>query len=308
MRILISGDWHLRNGGPTQRLDDYEATQSSKVSWIFEKALELGCSYIVQPGDLTEYFPYPRMNYERVKLYIQIFNYYKSKGVELMTIRGQHDMPNHKQQDNTPIAVLAQAPTINILPPSGMYGSIGDVDFYGCSYGEEIPEPVLYKQFRILVIHKMISDADYWEGHVPYASVQWMLNKCQNFDLIISGDNHKSFHWFGEEKRGLINCGSLMRSTITQSDHKPHVWLFDTATYSARQYDIPVFPFNEVFNEQEIKEVKQRREESDVFVTRLEKGFDSADLDFPKNLRAVMTTLEPGVNELIEEAFVWTKK
>jgi hypothetical protein len=305
MRILISGDWHLRNGGPEQRLDDYEKTQEHKVNWIFNKAAELGCSHIIQPGDLTEYAPYPRMNYERVKKYINIFSHWKRKAnIDLITIHGQHDTPNHQQQDNTPIAVLAEANVITILPENTDwgYGLVG-ADFYGCSYGKEIPLPIKSERFKILVIHKMISDQDYWDGHVPYASVEWMLEKYREYDLIISGDNHKSFHWFGQDtKRGLINCGSLMRSTIAQGDHKPHVWIFDTATYSARQYDIPIQPFNEVYDMKEIKEVKLRREESEVFVTRLEQGIDATELDFPKNLRVAMQRQEPGVNALIEEA------
>lgn len=306
MRILITGDWHLRNGGPEQRLDDYEASQERKVFWIFNKAAELGCHHIIQPGDLTEYAPYPRMNYERVKKYIKIFSHWKRKAnIDLITIHGQHDMPNHQQQDNTPIAVLAEANVINLLPQSGWCCSIKDVDFYGCYYGEEIPKPNSPERFSILVIHKMISDRDYWDGHVPYASVQWMIEKCIDYDLIISGDNHKSFHWFGNLEgclRGIFNCGSLMRSTIAQGDHKPHVWVFDTTTYSARQYDIPIQPFNEVYDMKEIKEVKLRREESEVFVTRLEQGIDATELDFPKNLKAAMEHQEPGVNALIEEA------
>jgi hypothetical protein len=302
MKILITGDWHLRNGGPEQRLDNYEEVQENKVNWIFDKAVETGCSNIIQPGDLTEYAPYQRMNYERTKRYIQMFSFYKRKGIELITIYGQHDMPNHQQQDNTPIAVLAEANVINLLPQSGWCCSIKDVDLYGCSFGEEIPKPNSPGRFSILIIHKMISDNDYWNGHVQYASVQWMIDKYEDFDLIISGDNHKTFHWFGKEKKGLINCGSLMRSTIAQGDHKPNIWTFDTDTYSARQYNIPIVPFEEVYDMREIKENKVRREESEIFVTRLEQGFDSTDLDFLKNLRTAMQDQELEVNALIEEA------
>jgi hypothetical protein len=244
------------------------------------------------------------MNYERVKTYINIFSHWKRKAnIELVTIHGQHDQSYHLKSDNTPIAVLDEANVINLLPQSGWCCSMQDVDFYGCSYGEEIPKPNSPGRFSILVIHKMISDKDYWNGHVQYASVQWMLNQCKDYNLIISGDNHKSFHSFGIEKTALVNCGSLMRSTIAQSDHIPNVWVFDTSpNTSAREFYIPVQPFYEVFDMKEIKEVKLRREESEVFVTRLEQGIDATELDFPKNLRVAMQSQEPGVNALIEEA------
>ena len=38
MKLLISGDWHLRKGSPDLRLDDYEQTQKEKIDWIFDLA------------------------------------------------------------------------------------------------------------------------------------------------------------------------------------------------------------------------------------------------------------------------------
>jgi DNA repair exonuclease SbcCD nuclease subunit len=306
MKLLIMGDAHLRGGKPENRLDNYEETQYQKMVWIFEKAKEYDCEYILQPGDLTEHFPYPRMNFECLGRYIELFRKFKTNfNIEIITIRGQHDSSFHKQSENSPISVMEKA---NVIWVASDYPPCFPIDdntcIIGCDFVDDIQPYMWVFDFNILLIHKMISNQDYWNGYVQYASPEWMLSKYPDFDLIVSGDNHHSFQCFVNNNRALINCGSLMRSNIDQANHKPCVWVFDTDTFSAEQFFIPIKPFNEVFDLQSKEEGKQTSMENEALIERLEKGFDSSGIDFVKNLRSEMVKEESDVQSIIEECMI----
>lgn len=309
MKLLIMGDAHLRSGKPEKRLDNYEENQYKKMCWIMKKAEELGCVYILQPGDLTEHSPFPRMNFETLARYMKLFNIHSP--TKILTVFGQHDMKDHQISKNTPLHVLDTADSVVVLNhhkflPSPSYAE-KPILVYGCSYGDPIPDPTNMSAFNILVIHTMVSDKDYWDGHVPYNSPQNLLEQLPEYDLVVSGDNHHSFQYFTEpqlssKRQGLINCGSLMRSSIDQINHMPCVWCFDTDTFSARQFNIPIQPYHEVFDMEAHEETKRKKLDSEAFVERLEQGFESSGLDFVKNLEQAKREQEAEVQALIEEA------
>jgi hypothetical protein len=106
-----------------------------------------------------------------------------------------------------------------------------------------------------------------------------------DYDLIVSGDNHQSFMLETKEKkkRYLFNCGSLMRSTIDQIDHKPCVYIFDTDKRSYEKILIPIKPWQKCFDlEKKVKE-EEHNEQMESFVNGLAKHKDLG-MNFIDNL------------------------
>ena len=56
MKLLITGDWHLTDKTPRNRIDDYPKTQHRKISWMIGEAIRHRCEYILQPGDMFDSF------------------------------------------------------------------------------------------------------------------------------------------------------------------------------------------------------------------------------------------------------------
>jgi hypothetical protein len=109
------------------------------------------------------------------------------------------------------------------------------VRLYGCSYGENLPAKTKKKHDRdidILVIHKEIGE----HQHIKTLSPREFL-KDNDYDLILAGDIHKSFHYTVGD-RNIINVGPLFRREATQEmiDHVPHF-----AVYNTRYQEIHLF-------------------------------------------------------------------
>ena len=77
-----------------------------------------------------------------------------------------------------------------------------------------------------------------WPGQTD-PSARAILKKYPEYDLILTGDNHRPFT---EEYEGrlLVNPGSLMRQSADQQDHRPRVYLYDAETNTAWPEYIPI--------------------------------------------------------------------
>ena len=165
----------------------------------------------MQPGDFFDSFRTP----DYVKAWvIDLLNKYKD--IPVLFVWGQHDQRFHSRDvRNTPLGVL-QATGL-CFPLSNEPFSFSNIDIYGSSWEEPIPT-IKEKdkvKFNILVMHRMVIHSEkLWEGQIDYVKGENFLKKW-NYDLVVSGDNHQSFCCeFLHQK--LINCGSLMRTSITQ--------------------------------------------------------------------------------------------
>ncbi|RLA02449.1 MAG: hypothetical protein DRQ42_00595 [Gammaproteobacteria bacterium] len=299
MKLLATGDWHLRNKKPKNRTDDFVEAQKNKVTFILETAKLNGCNYILQPGDLFD--SYQTSDYLK-QLYISLLKEYE---IPMLTVFGQHDMRYHSSnRDNTPTKVLDSSGVITVLPPSPV-NIWFDVHFYGCSWGEEIPEVEDKSKFNVLLIHKMIVEDKLWEGQEDHTLCNLLL-RTTDFDLIVSGDNHKSFTTdFGH--KALLNCGSLMRTNIDQVDHTPICFIvdiIDTGESSIVPIEIPHQVFESVFNVEKATEEKEKNAELEAFIEGLkEEEVELQGLNFRKNVDAYMAKnkTSEGVRQIINE-------
>ena len=268
MKFLITGDWHYTDKTPSCRIDDYPTVLKNKIKSILNIAYKENVAAILQPGDLTDT---PFLSYSA---YRELYNMFED--IPIYTIYGQHDL-RYRNKGNTPLDALQDSNdwfyilTQQLLPK---------INLIGVSYGEVIPEPTP-DVFNILLIHKMIVAVQEAEWQGDYDLGIDFLTKSK-YDLIISGDNHKSF-MVGTKKRFLFNCGSLMRSTIDQIDHRPCFYIFETEDRTYKQFFIPVTIWQKTFDLKKKVKEEERNEHMESFVSGLSEHKDMG-LNFADNL------------------------
>ena len=280
MKFLIIGDLHIRATNPRYRIDNYYETMLGKLNFIFSLAEKENCEAILQPGD---FFDSPDQSN---KVEIALINLLNKYSIPVYTVFGQHDT-KFRQLFNTTLSVLEAAGVVTILNSDPIrYDS--NINIYGASWGEEIPGVIDKNAINILLIHKMIvKDTPLWPGQMDYITAKSALLKYDDYDLIVSGDNHQHFTYGKKFGSLLINCGSLMRTTIAQRDHFPTVYIVGTDTGEAVQHLIPIKPIEEVMNLELADEAKERNEALEVFMKGLTSDY-GIELNFEENLKNLM--------------------
>jgi DNA repair exonuclease SbcCD nuclease subunit len=123
---------------------------------------------------------------------------------------------------------------------------------------------------RILVWHKMnYKGKAPWPGCTDPSALK-LLKKYPQYDLILTGDNHKTFTEEYEGRR-LVNPGSLMRMDADQVEHRPCVFLWYAEDNSIKQVFIPIE--ENVISREHIDQVKERNGRLDAFIKRLDLQF-----------------------------------
>jgi len=299
LKILCTGDWHIRETNPEYRIDDFKTTLKRKIVSILNLYDKHDCDLLLQPGDFFDYAA--RVSYQMLSEWTLFFD----GAPTIFTILGQHDTKNHSLTNkDIPAYVFDAIGAIELLNDFVMGRSyIKDnekLSLYGCSYGEKIPKVSKEKEiFNILVIHKMIiKSKKLWEGQEEYSLAKSLLKKY-NYDLIVSGDNHTKFIETYEDKT-LINMGSLMRTAKNQQDHQPAVVIFDTETREYIEELIPIEPFDEVFDINRIEKETVIKKELTELVEVFEEQYETT-IDFLKNLNIVKKAADADTLEIFNE-------
>jgi DNA repair exonuclease SbcCD nuclease subunit len=273
--FLVTGDWHIRASKPRYRMDkSYVDTEGRKLEWLFATAEKYNCSAILQPGDMFDSYDIP--NYMKINL----VNKFRA-GLPVYSIYGQHDLKYRNHKDT----VMSLFDTIGVVKvfdqPHPV--EIDDCNIYGSGWDEPVPNIVNSNKVNILLTHEMIvGDGALWYGQEDYIEAKDALKKWDGFDLIVSGDNHQSFHYMNK-KRMLLNCGSLMRTSISQVDHKPVVWIYDSVTKTAECLEIPIDPIEEIMDLDLADTIKLNNKKLDEYNEYLSSDY-SVELDFEKTV------------------------
>jgi predicted phosphodiesterase len=269
MKLLLTGDIHYTDKAPRTRTDDYLSELHRKIMVLKNHNLT-----ILQPGDLTDT---PFLSYLTFRRLLSIL-----QGITILSVYGQHDL-RYRNKGNTPVDTLKDACSSFHIADAVPYELEKNVYLYGASFEEEIPKITTASSYNILLIHRMISPIKSEDWHEEEALP---FLKKHKFNLIISGDNHKSFEAKHNYKR-LINCGSLMRSKIDQIDHKPCYYIFDTKTERLEKHFIPITDGDKVFDMNLKEEKAERNEDLEAFVSGLSKQKEMG-LNIQNNLIAYM--------------------
>jgi len=301
MRYLLTGDWHLTDRQPKFRKDNFLETQKEKLSFILNLAKQRD-AIILQPGD---FFDSHKASYFLVDEILALLKRF-SPLAGIYTVYGQHDLRFHKSDTkNTPLNLLINA--FDHLFYGHMVGRhFMGIDLYSISWNEEIPKPQKSDRKNVLLLHRMIYEEKSYPGQEAQGdSANIFLRKHPQFDLVVSGDNHKSFTAKVGD-RWLVNCGALLRTSIDMKDHRPHCYIYDSDFNTLEQVDIPCKPFSEVFNfEQHELEKKVSNEKLEAYVRSLTTKDSPVNLNFPKVMREKIEEarekLDPGVITILEE-------
>ena len=284
MKFLLAGDLHIDMNKPERRTDDYWETVQKKVNFILDLAAQEK-AVILQPGDF--------FNSHKANDYLKrwVIERLRLKEINILAVFGQHDLRYHSSDTkNTPLAVLQAAGHVEILSNDPL--KYTGVDVYGASWFEEIPEPTDPEATNILVMHKMVvQNEKFWSGQED-ATMGNILVKSNSFDLMVVGDNHNGFTITTKTGKHLVNCGSLLRTAIDQSDHVPTVYIYDTVKKTITPHEVPHKPFSEVFDLSKYEAEKERDEKLEAFMERITGEVELEGLDFIKNMDAYVSSAE----------------
>ena len=275
---ILTADWHLREDTPVCRTDDFEAAQWDMVKQVSNLQKKHSCP-VLHAGDLFHHWkPSPRL----LSLAIENLpdNFY--------TVYGNHDLPQHSLAlaEKSGVYTLWKAGALGLLDKGHWGDEPEEPNFFlpwHPNYGNfDFPDPTKTHLRRAYVWHIYT-----YTGKPPYpgaeknATGHYLLDKYEQFDLILTGDNHLPFVC-EEDGRLLVNPGSLMRQTASQIDYRPAVWLYHgkTNTVTPHYLDIDT----SVISRQHIEQKEERDERISAFIERLDMDWEQ-DLNFLENLK-----------------------
>jgi DNA repair exonuclease SbcCD nuclease subunit len=275
--LLLMSDPHLREDTPICYTGDYQKEQWGSMDFISDLQKHYGCP-VICGGDLFDKWkPSPWLLRQTI-LHLPD---------QFYTVYGQHDLPQHSLAltEKCGIDVLQAAGKLKVLP--------------GAHWGQHPADGSFITETGkvILVWHKMnFKGKPPWPGCTdPSAST--LLSKYPQFDLILTGDNHKTF---AEEFEGrvLVNPGSMMRMDADQIDHKPCIFLWYAEDNSIKQIFLPIE--EGVISQDHIIHKEERDARIDAFVSRLDDSWE-AKMSFEDNLEEFFktNTIRDSVKEIV---------
>lgn len=274
--LIITSDWHLRDTIPPCRTDDFIETQWQKVAFISKLQQKHDCP-VIHAGDLFDNWkPSPHLLTKTIENIPK--NFY--------TIYGNHDLPQHSldMADKCGVRTVEAAGALTILSKT--------------HWGDSPDCSLLIRDRKILVWHVLA-----YQGIPPYpgapnTAARRLIRQFPDYDLIITGHNHKSFI---ETYNGrvLLNPGCITRQESDESSYIPKVWLYCAETNTVEAVHIPhspgvvIKPINTVRKE----ECRQR---IDAFISKLDTDLDIS-LDFGKNLEQffLINKVGAGIKDII---------
>lgn len=265
---ILSADWHIRPDTPVCRTDNFWEAQEKKINFILDLREQHGCPLLIA-GDLGDY-PLNR----GWPTWLSRWAIKKFKGHHIVSICGQHDLPNHRLDlwEKSGIGILEAAGVIKVLGFNDFTHTLSDnptIELAMFPYGKEI-QPI-YKGKKpdwpvIAMTHEMVIESKkLWPGQVAPKGHQ-LLKKFPEYSLILTGDNHNPFVC-EYQGRLLVNPGSLMRTTASQESHRPRVYLWWAETNEIEAVYLPIE--DGVISREHIDMAEERSDRMDAFVARV---------------------------------------
>lgn len=262
---ILTADWHIREDKPVCRTDDFWQTQTEKINFVRDLQDIYNCP-VIHGGDVFNHWkPSPYLLTTAIKHFPRA----------IACVYGNHDLPQHSisQSFKCGMDLLKAVGLIQILDT--------------CHWGQEPSEASLVfdtdsGRRHVLVWHTLTYIGDEpWPGCHGRPADQ-ILNEFQQYDLILTGDNHKTFVKRIGDKI-LVNPGSLMRQSASQIDHKPCVFLWYAETNEVEQVIIPHKP--DAVSREHIDEPQERSERLRAYIEHMNFEWRTG-LSFKDNLEA----------------------
>ena len=280
---ILCADFHLREDTPICRTDNFWKAQWDKVDDIkqMQKAFQVP---VIHAGDMFHHWkPSPFLLSTTIQHLPDQF----------WTIYGQHDLPQHNLD-------LSMKSGVNTLLAAGKLNLLK-----GYHWGQSPDDDNLRYSFRFFQDRKIAiwHHLTYQTKPFPGATggmAKGILKKYPQFDIIVTGDNHKTFV---EEYEGriLVNPGSLTRQTSDQINHRPCVFLYYAKTNTVEE--VLLNYEDDVISREHIEKTERRDERIEAFISKLDTDWE-AEMSFEENLErfAEKNNIRPEIMDIIYKA------
>lgn len=223
VKILWTGDWHLRGTTPRNRTDNYKEAIKEKLLEIFNLAKYRQVDAIVTAGDT---FHTPEV---ATGVLLEFAELLEKSPVPIYTTAGNHDIYGYNLDtyQRTSLRVLEklvpQLTVVNdpsypiILGKPGVAVQLtftpysAEIDKNGYGYS---PEVMTEGSFKIHVAHGMLLD------HTPpfdrFTLVQEVRSEA---DLVLTGHDHTGYGVYKRsDGKTFVNCGAICRLSASQQE------------------------------------------------------------------------------------------
>ena len=228
MKLIFTGDWHLRGTNPRNRVGSYVDAAKAKVREVFALAEEVGALAILVPGDIFD----GHQVADSVKdMYADLL---QESPVPIYTTPGNHDLSGYNLDTyhNGSLRILERmVPGLDVVTDNSLCKIIkdddtglialvtfqhysGKVDRDGYGYS---PDTLFYpdKDYcRIHVAHGMALD------HIPpFDRFTLLPDIVTEADLVLTGHDHTGYGVYRRaDGKVFCNPGSLLRSSASMSE------------------------------------------------------------------------------------------
>jgi len=250
--MIITADWHLREDTPICRKDDFMMAQWGKIRFIKELQRKCNCPVLIA-GDLFHHWkPSP--------LLLALTISYLPNDVYL--IPGNHDLPQHNSElfYKSGLAVLEASEKVNIVSKEMK----GELELNG---------------LKILLLHQLTYKYEKPFPEFKGKSAYELLEEYSNYDLIVTGDNHKPFV-VKQDGRMLINPGSVTRQRTVEK-HIPRVYYYKDG--KLKKILLTEKGWEEVLSEEHIIVKQERNDMLEAIISKLSTNWELS-VSFEENL------------------------
>lgn len=256
-RYVALADLHLLFNNPVCRMDNLVAVQWEKLTYVFEYAANRE-AHVLIAGDIHV----TSNNYSLLNQLIQFLREYRSRGVRVFCVYGQHDL-KYRNPDDTNLQILINSGYVEQLGDKPVSFHVNkDVHhrLWGSSWMSPIPSMQDKAPTDILVIHDSISPAKIYPGQ-QNTDAKKFLKTYPSFDIVICGDIHRTFI---EENQGrtIVNPGPLLRREADEYNmvHRPGFFYFDLDKAHVEFVVVPHEPSSKVITRQHIEKKKAKEQ------------------------------------------------
>jgi DNA repair exonuclease SbcCD nuclease subunit len=200
--------------------------------------------------------------------------------LEIFMVPGQHDLPNHSLEKwhRAALGVLDAADCIYFMDGKDEPLWADKMVLNAIPWARPFPrKPVIADgphERTLAVCHRLVMEGKGNKADFPGASFDFAINllkKHTEYDVILTGDNHKPFV-VEHEGRLLVNPGSMMRMTADQINHRPRVYLYDREKNTVEPHYLKTK--RGVISRDHIEEMKEKESRMEAFVTSVKENVE----------------------------------
>lgn len=228
--IHLSLNPPLARKGEEQQPSGWFAAMARPLKELEDLKMDLGGVPILFSGDL----------FDKWNSSPELINFAMDHLPEMYAIPGQHDLPFHSIVDIHKSAywTLVKHERIKNISPDHSWAVGRHMTVHGFPWGRKVEplkviQPMGKPVLNVALVHEYTwTAATGYVGAPPERRVEQNFQRYGGYDVVVIGDNHKSW-----EARGVVpesphgpfsciwNCGGFYRRKSDEVDHKPRVGL-----------------------------------------------------------------------------------